>query len=111
MAQHSNYKMHNEMARRMAESEDPKRDALKIQQEVLQDNVLIVTAVGYLAIQEIFDAVCAGLQLTPGARSYLEDNYDADELGTAFSIMFGLIQRPFGGTRKGIAPTRPTMTG
>ena len=99
------------MARRMGESDDPKKEAQVIQQEVLQDNSAILGAGGFLAIVEIFNAVCAGLRLTPGARSFLEDNYDANELFAAYGIMFGLIQRPFGGTRKGTKPASQTPTG
>jgi hypothetical protein len=101
----------NNYARRSAESDNPEKEAQVIQREMQEQHSALIGAGALLAIEEIFNAVCAGLNLSPGARSYLEDHYETQELFAAYGVLLGLIMRPFGGTRKGIAPTRPTMTG
>ena len=98
-------------ARRVAEAEDPEKEAQIVQGEMAKQNAGYIGAGALLAIEDIFNAVCAGLRLSAGARAYLEDNYETKELLSAYGIMFGLIQRPFGGTRKGIKPASQTPTG
>lgn len=111
MNQSAALKVTSDYARRVAEAADPQKEAQTVQREMMEENAALIGAGALLAIEEIFHAVCAGLRLSPGARSYLEDNYDVKELLSAYGIMFGLIQRPFGGTRRGINPASRIQTG
>lgn len=90
----------SEIAQRMAEAEDAKAEAQIVEHEMITQGAMW-SAAGLLAIEEIFEAVCSALNITGAARRYLEDNFDMNELLTAFGMLFGLIQRPFGGTQKG----------
>lgn len=86
-------------AARMAQAEDVEGEAQRVQQEIGALNASLFGCGALLAIEDVYNAVCAGLRLTPGARAFLQDNYDKAELFAAYQILLGLIQRPFGGTR------------
>jgi hypothetical protein len=98
-----------DIAQRMAEAENAKDEAQIIESEMITRGAMW-SAAGLLAIEEIFEAVCSALKITGATRRYLEDNFETGEMMTAFGILFGLVQRPFGGMPKGTHVQSPPAT-